>query len=133
VCDTLCCVAMIVTQGKVLSIDVNGWLTEFAHCSDSDICERWSKIYSLSPSVLRWQKGELSSDTQKEVTLSVISEWQHRLSSISWLIHCHRWRSPFGSVKAVPIFSKRNNVATHNYWRIFAHWSNISLSLFTCR
>jgi hypothetical protein len=75
--------------------------SELANCSDSEICECWSKIYSLSPIVLRWQKGELSSDTQKEVALSVISEWRHRLSSISWLILCHPWRSPFGPAKAV--------------------------------
>jgi len=79
--------------------------SELVNCSDSEVCERWSKIYSLSPIVLRWQQGALSSDMQKEVALSVISQWRHRLSSISWLILCHPWRSPFGPAKAVPIFS----------------------------
>jgi hypothetical protein len=79
---------------------------EISDCTDSDICERWSKIYSLSPIVLRWQKGELSSDTQKEVALSVIAEWRNRLSSISWFIHSHPWRSPFGPAKAVLIYSR---------------------------
>jgi len=62
--------------------------SELANCSDSNICERWSKIYSLSPIVLRWQKSELSSDTQKEVALSVIAGWRHRLSNISWFMRC---------------------------------------------
>ncbi|MCP4254170.1 MAG: transposase [Candidatus Scalindua sp.] len=61
---------------------------EIEDCSDSEICERWSRIYSLSPIVLRWQKGELSSDTQKEAALSVIAEWRNRLSSISWFMRC---------------------------------------------
>ncbi len=38
---------------------------ELESCSDADICERWSKIYSISPLVSRWQKGELSSDIQR--------------------------------------------------------------------
>ena len=61
---------------------------ELASCSDSEICDRWSKIYSLSPTVLRWKKGELSSDIQKEVALEVIAEWRKRLSNISWFMRC---------------------------------------------
>jgi len=61
---------------------------EIDDCTDSEICERWSKIYSLSPVVLRWQKGELSSEIQKEVALAVIAECRARLSSISWFMRC---------------------------------------------
>ncbi len=70
---------------------------ELASCSDSEICDRWSKIYSLSPIVLRWKKGELSSDIQKEVALEVITEWRKRLSSISWFM---RSLNEFIAVKA---------------------------------
>jgi len=64
-------------------------MREIDDCTDSEICERWSKIYSLSsPVVLRWQKGELSSEIQKEVALAVIAEWRARLSSISWFMRC---------------------------------------------
>jgi REP element-mobilizing transposase RayT len=62
--------------------------SELAACSDNEICERWSKIYSLTPMVLRWQKGELSSDIQNEAALCVITEWRKRLSSISWFMRC---------------------------------------------
>ena len=44
---------------------------ELANCSDAEICERWSKIYSISPLVSRWQKGELTSDTQQEAALDL--------------------------------------------------------------
>ena len=57
-------------------------------CSDDEICVRWSKIYTLSPLVVRWQKGELTSDTQKEAALEIITEWRSRLSSISWFMRC---------------------------------------------
>ena len=61
---------------------------EIADCTDSEICERWSKIYSLPPIVVRWKKGGLSSDAEKEVALSVIAEWRERLLSISWFMRC---------------------------------------------
>ena len=62
--------------------------TELNDCSDADVCERWGKIYSISPIVLRWQKGSLHSDSQKEMALSVIAEWRSRLSNISWFMRC---------------------------------------------
>jgi hypothetical protein len=80
--------------------------SELVNLTNNEICERWSKIYSLSLIVVRWQKGELSSESQKEVAISVITEWRSRLSSISWLIHCHPWRSSFGPAKAVLIYSR---------------------------
>jgi len=61
---------------------------ELANCSNQQVCERWSKIYSLSPIVVRWQKGELNSDIQKNAALAVIAEWRKRLSSISWFMRC---------------------------------------------
>jgi len=61
---------------------------ELESCSNLQVCERWSKIYSLPAIVDRWQKGELSSDTQKTVALSVIDEWRSRLLSISWFMRC---------------------------------------------
>ena len=61
---------------------------EIETCSYEDVCERWAKIYSLSPLVLRWQKGELTSEAEKIVALSIIDEWRLRLSSISWFMRC---------------------------------------------
>jgi len=61
---------------------------EINHCSNYQICERWSKIYSLSPIVVRWQKGELNSDIQEEEAMSIIAEWRKRLTSISWFMRC---------------------------------------------
>ena len=62
--------------------------TELANCTDNEICERWNKIYSVSPLVECWQKGELSSDIQRLEALKVIAEWRKRLSSISWFMRC---------------------------------------------
>jgi len=61
---------------------------EINSCSNHQICERWKQIYSLPLIVVRWQKGELNSDIQKEDALSVIAEWRKRLSSISWFMRC---------------------------------------------
>jgi len=61
---------------------------ELAGCSDNEICTRWSKIYSLPSIVLSWQKGELTSDAEKEGALLVITEWRERLTSISWFMRC---------------------------------------------
>jgi len=59
-----------------------------ADSADSDICERWSQIYSIPSLVSRWQKGALSSDIQKEEALKIIAEWRLRLTSISWFMRC---------------------------------------------
>jgi len=61
---------------------------EISRCSDVQICERWSKIYSLSPIVVRWQKGKLGSELQNDQALLVIAEWRKRLSNISWFMRC---------------------------------------------
>ncbi|PKF63510.1 transposase [Psychromonas sp. psych-6C06] len=59
-----------------------------ANCSDSEICERWCKIYSASHLVQRWQKGKLTSDIENETALDIIAKWRKRLSSISWFMRC---------------------------------------------
>jgi len=61
---------------------------ELLESSDYEICRRWGKIYSLPETVVRWQKGQLSSGAQKEAALSVIAEWRKRLLSISWFMRC---------------------------------------------
>ncbi len=61
---------------------------ELAACSNIEICERWSKIYSVPPLVQSWQKEELSSDTQRLEALNIIEKWRVRLSSISWFMRC---------------------------------------------
>jgi len=61
---------------------------ELESCSSLQICERWSKIYSLPVIVDRWKKGLLCSDSQKALALSVIDEWRRRLLSISWFMRC---------------------------------------------
>jgi hypothetical protein len=33
---------------------------EIEACSDEDICKRWYQLYSGSPIVSRWVKGELT-------------------------------------------------------------------------
>ena len=63
-------------------------ISEIEASSDEDICERWSKIYSLPSIVLRWNKGELTSETEEKAALSIINEWRLRLSSISWFMRC---------------------------------------------
>ena len=59
---------------------------ELANSSDHQVCERWSKLYSLPVIVSRWQKGELATGAETEVALSIIAEWRQRLLSISWFM-----------------------------------------------
>jgi len=61
---------------------------ELDSLSSQQVCERWSKIYSLPDIVDRWQKGRLSSDAQKEAAQLVVEEWRKRLLSISWFMRC---------------------------------------------
>lgn len=56
--------------------------------SDEDVCERWFKLYSGSAIVSRWQKGELTSDAERDVALTVIAQWRRRLLDISWFMRC---------------------------------------------
>ncbi|WP_051143760.1 hypothetical protein [Psychromonas hadalis] len=87
--DVFCievCAYAIMSNHYHLVLYVNE--TELKDCSDANICERLGKIYSIPPIVLRWQKGELHSDAQKEMALSVIGEWRSRLSNISWFMRC---------------------------------------------
>jgi len=61
---------------------------ELDNLSNQQVCERWGKIYSLPTIVDEWQKGQLTSDAQKEAALLVIDEWRKRLLSISWFMRC---------------------------------------------
>ena len=77
---------------------------EIETCSDEDVCKRGYQLYSGSPIVSRWMKGELTTEVEVNV-VEVITKWRYRLVDISWLIHSHPWRSPFGPAKAVLICS----------------------------
>ena len=59
---------------------------EIEACSDEDICKRWYQLYSGSPIVSRWMKGELTTESEIEVALEVITKWRHRLVDISWFM-----------------------------------------------
>ncbi|MCG6202659.1 transposase [Psychromonas antarctica] len=59
---------------------------EIEACSDEDICKRWYQLYSGSPIVTRWIKGELATETEVNVALEVITKWRHRLVDISWFM-----------------------------------------------
>ena len=66
---------------------------EIEACSDEDICNRWYQLYSGSPIVSYWIKGELTTEAEVNVALKVIAKLRHRLVDISWLTHCRPWRS----------------------------------------
>jgi len=59
---------------------------EIEACSDEDICKRWYQLYSGSPIVSRWLKGELINDAEINMALGVITRWRHRLVDISWFM-----------------------------------------------
>jgi REP element-mobilizing transposase RayT len=59
---------------------------EIEACSDEDICKRWYQLYSGSPIVTRWIKGELITEAEVNVALEVIAKWRERLVDISWFM-----------------------------------------------
>jgi REP element-mobilizing transposase RayT len=59
---------------------------EIEACSDEDVCKRWYQLYSGSPIVSRWIKGELTTEAEVNVALEVITKWRHRLIDISWFM-----------------------------------------------
>ncbi|MFT6985146.1 MAG: REP element-mobilizing transposase RayT [Psychromonas sp.] len=59
---------------------------EIEGCSDEEICKRWYQLYSGSPIVSCWLKGELTSDAEITMALEVIARWRHRLVDISWFM-----------------------------------------------
>lgn len=62
--------------------------TEVASCSDEEVCKRWYQLYSGSVIVSRWRKGELTTEAEVQMALTVITGWRDRLLDISWFMRC---------------------------------------------
>ena len=54
--------------------------------SDEGVCERWQQLYHIHPLVERLQKGQSSSQAEKDKAHDIINEWRSRLSDLSWLM-----------------------------------------------
>ncbi|WP_028865073.1 transposase [Psychromonas aquimarina] len=61
---------------------------EIKACSDDEIYNRWCRIYSVPPIILRWQLGKLTSEEERITALKIIGGWRERLADISWFMRC---------------------------------------------
>ncbi len=56
--------------------------------SQSEVIERWQKLYSGGQLVKLYQDGALLSDTQKMMLDTQVETWRERLTDISWYMRC---------------------------------------------
>ena len=61
---------------------------ESKHWSQSEVIERWQKLYSGGALVQMYQSGSPLSDIQKMMLDTQIEKWRERLSDLSWFMRC---------------------------------------------
>jgi hypothetical protein len=72
---------------------------ENSQLTDEEVCQRWSRLYSMPTFVSQWRTGAGLSEGESLMVKMVINRWRERLMDISWLIHRHPWYSPSGPAK----------------------------------
>ena len=61
---------------------------ESKHWSQSEVIERWQKLYSGGALVQMYQSGSPLSDIQKMMLDTQTEKWRERLSDLSWFMRC---------------------------------------------
>lgn len=56
------------------------------HWSQSEVIERWQKLYSGGQLVRAWQAGEILSEVERDELDSKTELWRERLSDLSWFM-----------------------------------------------
>lgn len=56
------------------------------HWSQSEVIERWQKLYSGGQLVRAWQAGEILSEAERDALDSKTELWRERLSDLSWFM-----------------------------------------------
>ncbi len=56
--------------------------------SDSDVAERWARLFTWPMMVGRYLAEKLETDIEKQVAIDIIQQWRERLSDISWYMRC---------------------------------------------
>ncbi|WP_199405245.1 transposase [Corallincola holothuriorum] len=56
--------------------------------SDTEVAERWAKLFTWPIMVGRYLAGKLTTDAEKQVAIDIIQQWRERLSDISWYMRC---------------------------------------------
>ena len=97
------CAYAIMSNHYHIVLNVNDLENE--KLSDEAVCMRWCQLYSAPPLIDKWLKEPKVTEAELLVIDEIITKWRDRLIDISWFIHCHPWRSPFGPAKAVLIYS----------------------------
>ena len=64
--------------------------------TDLEVIERRRTIYAGPDIIKRFVDGEELSKELYALVAEIVDKWRGRLEDISWLIHCHPWRSPCG-------------------------------------
>lgn len=58
-----------------------------AHCTQSEIIERWSRLFGVPSIVQRWRQGA-TGEAETVVALQLIELWRTRLIDVSWFMRC---------------------------------------------
>ncbi len=56
--------------------------------TQTEVIERWQRLYTGGPLIALYQAGELLSDSQRMMFDSQIEIWRKRLTDISWYMRC---------------------------------------------
>jgi REP element-mobilizing transposase RayT len=56
--------------------------------SDTEVIDRWRRLFSLPVLVQRFDRGETKSAAEDRQARKIIAEWRTRLSDLSWFMRC---------------------------------------------
>jgi REP element-mobilizing transposase RayT len=56
--------------------------------SDSEVAERWARLFTWPLLVGRYLTGKLETDAEKQLAIDIIQQWRERLADISWYMRC---------------------------------------------
>jgi REP element-mobilizing transposase RayT len=64
---------------RINSQKAQGW-------SEAQVIERWGKLFNTPLLVIRYQRGDATSQEEKSKARAIINDWRERLSDISWFM-----------------------------------------------
>lgn len=56
--------------------------------SESEVIDRWRRLFSLPVLVQRYVRGEAKTGAEKRQAKNIIEQWRERLANLSWFMRC---------------------------------------------
>ena len=87
---------------EIFAIDLCAYAVMSNHChlvvrldpdranawSETEILERWERLFSLPVLVQRYRSGQTTGEAEIDVVRRIIETWRERLSDLSWFMRC---------------------------------------------